>query len=141
MRRRRSFGARLLNRCTMKTRWAPRIFAAGFVLFGASLASAQDSFTAVAEQVNRKMVKVFGAGGFKGLPSYGTGILVSPKGHVLTVNNHILTTQDLRVRLYDGRIFHHCKVIAREPELDVALLKIDDKSVGKLPYFNMSEAA
>ena len=72
------------------------------------------------------MVKLFGAGGFKGLPSYGTGILVSPKGHILTVNNHILTTVDLRVHLYDGR-FYHAKVVAREPGLDVALVKIEER--------------
>src|ERR1041385_8064802 len=91
-----------------------------------AVASAQDSFTTVADQVNRKTVKLFGAGGFKGLPSYGTGILVSPKGHILTCNNHILSSTDLRVHLYDGR-FYHCKVLSREPELDVALVKIADE--------------
>src|SRR5436309_15372269 len=84
----------------------------------------QQAFTTVAGQVNKKMVKLFGAGGFKGLPSYGTGILVSADGFILTVNNHILATTDLRVHLYDGR-FHHAKVIAKEPELDIALVKID----------------
>src|SRR5262245_46116026 len=48
---------------------------------------AQQSLTSVARDVNRKLVKLFGAGGFKGLPSYGTGIIVSPKGYILTVNN------------------------------------------------------
>src|SRR5277367_4690250 len=84
---------------------------------------AQESLTPVVTEVNKKMVKLFGAGGFKGLPSYGTGIIVSPKGHILTVNNHILTTVDLRVHLYDGR-FYHAKVVAKEPGLDVALVKI-----------------
>src|SRR5712691_9863036 len=57
---------------------------------------AQQTFTPVAGEVNKKMVKLFGAGGFKGLPSYGTGILVSNDGYILTVNNHILGTADLR---------------------------------------------
>src|SRR5215471_1541356 len=57
----------------------------------------QDSFTQTAEQVNKKLVKLFGAGGFKGMPAYGTGILVSDNGCILTVNNHILNTPDLRV--------------------------------------------
>src|SRR5437868_2503897 len=86
------------------------------------LARGQESVTAASVEVNKKMVKLFGAGGFKGLPSYGTGILVSPKGHILTVNNHILTTADLRVHLYDGR-FYHAKVVSREPGLDIALVK------------------
>ena len=50
------------------------------LLVAASPAPAQQSFTPVVNEVNKKMVKLFGAGGFKGLPSYGTGILVSPKG-------------------------------------------------------------
>lgn len=102
-------------------------------------ASAQDSLTPVAEQVNKKMVKLFGAGGFKGLVSYGTGFLVSPKGYILTVNNHILTTTDLRVHLYDGR-FYHAKVLFREPELDIALCKIESE-VDLLPYFDIEVEA
>jgi serine protease Do len=102
---------------------------------------AQQPVTGVANEVNKKLVKLYGAGGFKGLPSYGTGILVSPDGYILTVNNHILTTQDLRVRLADGRFYHHCKVVAREPELDVALIKIDDPTLTKLSYFSIQYAA
>ena len=100
---------------------------------------AQESFTAAAEQVNKKMVKLFGAGGFKGMPSYGTGILVSENGYILTVNNHILNTSDLRVHLFDGRMYN-AKVVAREPELDIALLKIE-ADVDKLPYFDVAKEA
>src|ERR1700724_817217 len=104
----------------------PRLLGPVLVLATAAALSAQQSFTGTVAEVNKKMVKVFGAGGFKGLPSYGTGILVSAKGHILTCNNHILSSQDLRVHLYDGR-FYHCKVLFREPELDVALVKIQDE--------------
>ena len=101
--------------------------------------SAQQSFTSTAGEVNKKMVKLFGAGGFKGLPSYGTGILVSAKGHILTCNNHILSSADVRVHLYDGR-FYHCKVVFREPELDVAMVKIIDE-VDFLPHYEFEKAA
>jgi len=120
-----------------------RVFAFGVgvvcLLLVAVTLPAQQSFTSVAGEVNKKMVKLFGAGGFKGLPSYGTGILVSPKGFILTVNNHILATSDLRVHLYDGR-FYHAKVLAKEPELDVALLKIED-DVDGLPSYDFAEAS
>lgn len=99
--------------------------------------SAQAPVTDLAAQVNKKLVKLFGAGGFKGLPSYGTGILVSAKGHILTCNNHILTTADLRVHLYDGR-FYHARVIYREPELDVALCKIEEE-VDFLPHYDFAK--
>jgi serine protease Do len=88
---------------------------------------AQGSVTAVSVDVNKKMVKLFGIGGFKGLPSYGSGILLSKEGHILTVNNHILNTPGILVHVYDGRQFQ-AKVLAREPALDVALLKIDEEA-------------
>ncbi len=102
-------------------------------------APAQESVNPVLAGVNRKMVKLFGIGGFKGLPSYGTGLLVSKHGHILTVNNHILNTPGILVHLYDGRQFQ-AKVLAREPELDVALLKIDD-DVNFLQHFDFAKEA
>jgi serine protease Do len=121
-----------------------RCLLAGFwslvlLVIAAAALPAQQSFTSTAAAVNKKMVKLFGAGGFKGLPSYGTGILVSPHGHILTCNNHILSSADVRVHLYDGR-FYHCKVLFREPELDVALVKIVDE-VDFLPHFDIDKAA
>jgi serine protease Do len=92
----------------------------------------------VAEKVNPKVVKLFGSGGFTGLVSYGTGVLVSPDGYILTVAGHMLDTQDLRVHLSDGRRFH-AKVAVIEPELDAALVKIE-KAEG-LPFFDVAEAA
>lgn len=108
------------------------------VAFGGVVLS-QQPFTPVAAEVNKKLVKLFGAGGFKGLPSYGTGILVSPKGDILTCNNHILSTTDLKIHVYDGR-FYQGRVVAREPELDMALIRIDG-DVDFLPYFDIAKAA
>lgn len=114
------------------------LIAAAFCLAAAGILPAQESFTTVTRDVNRKLVKLFGAGGFKGLPSYGTGILVSPKGYILTVNNHILATSDLRVHLYDGRAYH-ARVVGREPDLDLAVAKIEE-DVDFLPCFDLAEA-
>src|SRR5262249_51398547 len=102
-------------------------------------AAAQESFAEVAREVNQKLVKLFGAGGFSGLPSYGTGVLVSPDGYVLTVASQMLVTQDLRVHLHDGRRYH-AKTVVAEPELDAALVKID-KLEEALPYYDMAKAA
>src|SRR5262245_53075849 len=104
----------------------------------AALASAQAPFHEVSKQVNSKLVKVFGSGGFRGLVAYGTGIVVSPDGFVLTVASHLLDTPELRVHLYDGRRCH-AKVVVIEPELDAALFKID--KVEDLPYFDLPAAA
>jgi serine protease Do len=99
--------------------------------------AAQTTFHDIGKQVNPKLVKVFGSGGFRGLVAYGTGIVVSPDGYVLTIASHLLDTPDLRVHLYDGRRCH-AKVVVIEPELDAALIKID--MVDDLPFFNIPAA-
>lgn len=115
--------------------------ALGLVCAGA-LALAQDPPLAdVIKRVDARLVKVYGAGGVRGLAAYGTGIVVSPTGHVLTVNNHILDTTELRVHLPDGtRLL--AKVVAIEPELDLALLKIQDSTApDDMPHFDLAAAA
>jgi serine protease Do len=111
---------------------------------GTTARAADASFEKVATEVNYKMVKLFGSGGFKGLTSYGTGILVSSQGHILTVANQLLDTQDLRVHLADGRRFR-AKVLFTEPELDAALLVIKQEDGSKLDlnldFFDISAAA
>src|SRR5262245_53300350 len=76
-------------------------------------ARSDESFAKVADNVNNKLVKLFGAGGIRGLASYGTGVLISKDGYILTVNSHILDTTDLRVHMYDGTRYH-AAVVARE---------------------------
>jgi serine protease Do len=95
------------------------------------------SLAGVADQVNRKMVKLFGPGGFRGITSYGTGMVVSPDGYILTTSGPMLDTPDLFVHLWNGRRVR-AKVAVTEPELDAALLKISDK-VDDLPYFDFSK--
>lgn len=97
--------------------------------------------TQLAQEVNPKLVKLFGSGGFKGLPGYGTGVLISQDGYVLTVANHLLETADLRVHLYDGTRLP-ARVIAVEPELDVALLKLgtEKSKIEDLPFYDVLAA-
>ncbi len=54
----------------------------------------------------------------------GTGIIIDPRGYIIT-NHHVVDdVQLLRIRLVDGTS-HNAKVVARDPENDLALLKID----------------
>jgi serine protease Do len=97
------------------------------------------SFADIASGVNKKMVKVFGSGGFRSLASYGSGVIVSPDGYILTVDRPLLNTPELRVHLYDGRRLP-AKVVAIDPELDAAVVKIDGK-VEDLPCFDLAKLA
>ena len=112
--------------------------------FAPAPASAADPFNKVANTVNEKLVKLFGSGGFKGVTNYGTGILISPDGHILTAATQMLDTSELIVHLYDGRRMR-ANVIVIEPELDAAIVKIKvegkkpDESTGlDLPFYDFA---
>jgi S1-C subfamily serine protease len=126
-----------------------RLFGLGLIaiLAAPDWASAADPFDKVCDEVNMKMVKLFGAGGFTRLNNFGTGIIISKEGHVLTVASQLLDTSDLVVHLYDGRRLK-AEVVVVEQELDAAILriKVDGKKPGEpsgldLPFFDFAEAA
>ena len=120
-----------------------RLLVTAFVAAAAlapAAARCDESFAKVADEVNKKMVKLFGSGGFRGLASYGTGVLISADGLILTINSHILDTRDLRVHMYDGTRYH-ARVLCAEPELDVALVRIEAKGLELDHYFDVQAAA
>src|SRR5262245_30194009 len=102
-------------------RFAPTVMWAFALNFPAA---AQDRYEAITTQVNQRMVKVFGSGGFRGVVAYGTGLVISPDGFVLTAAGSLLDTQELRVHLSDGRRCQ-AKVVVVEPALDAALIKVE----------------
>lgn len=54
----------------------------------------------------------------------GTGILIDPRGYIIT-NQHVVEDVNIiRVRLADG-VNYNARVLARDSETDLALLKID----------------
>jgi S1-C subfamily serine protease len=118
-----------------------RMLVVGMLFLAPALLLADETLGEVASRVNPRLVKVYGSGGVKGLPGYGTGILVSADGYILTTANHLPDSSDLRVHLHDGTRLT-AKVVASEPELDAALLKINDKhSPDGLPFFDIAQAA
>jgi len=135
----------------MTKRFASLICAAAVAVAASALtpalAAAADPFNELAEKTNKKLVKVFGAGGFSRLNNFGTGIIISPDGHILTVASQLLDTSDLVVHLYDGQRLK-AQVLAVEPELDAAIIKvrlegkkIDESNGLNLDYFDFAEAA
>ena len=94
------------------------------------------SFAAIVDGVQPKMVKIYGAGGLKGLESYQTGMLISAEGHVLTVWSYVLDSDVITVTLHDGRKFE-AKLLGADPRLEIAVLKIEATD---LPHFTLAEA-
>lgn len=105
------------------------------VLCGVPSVQAQSTPQTIAA-VAPKVVKIFGAGGGKNLYAYGSGFLVSPQGHIVTVWSHILDSDTVTVVLHDGRRFEG-KIVGPEPSLDLAVLKIEAEG---LPYFDLNQA-
>ncbi|HVS34393.1 MAG TPA: trypsin-like peptidase domain-containing protein [Gemmataceae bacterium] len=118
--------------------------ASAVLLCFAGSVRADEAATKEIAEVNKKIVKVWGSGGLHGLPGFGTGFLISGDGYILTADAQLLDTRDLRVHLWDGTKYH-AEVIAQEPELDVALIKIkpasDADKIEDLPHFDLEETA
>jgi len=83
-------------------------------------------------------VKIYGAGGVRGLEHYQSGILISDKGHVLTVSSYVLDSDEVTVVLDDGRRYT-AQQLAADPLTDIAVLKFDS-SGDEIPHFDLSAA-
>jgi serine protease Do len=68
----------------------------------------------------------------------GTGFIIDKNGYIIT-NNHVVEDADkIKVKLKDERELD-AKVIGRDPQTDLALIKIDAK--GDLPVANLGRSA
>ena len=64
----------------------------------------------------------------------GTGVVIDPRGYILT-NHHVVDgVRRINVTLDGGRTYI-AKIVARDPETDLAVIRI--KSPGKLPVVNI----
>jgi len=89
------------------------------------------------DRVQAKMVKIYGAGGYRGFETYQSGLLISSEGHILTAYSSVLDTDSITVYLADGRKFE-AKLLGADPRLEAAVLKIN---AADLPYFDLDRAA
>jgi len=86
--------------------------------------------------------KFFGPQGKGGKPhkqrSMGSGFVISPDGYIVT-NNHVIDNADeVKVQFKNNEKPLTAKIIGRDPETDLALLKIDGKS--NLPYLEFGDS-
>jgi S1-C subfamily serine protease len=84
----------------------------------------------------RKVVKLYGAGGVRGLEAFQSGILVSPDGRIVTVMSTVLDADEIACVLDDGRRYV-AKLVGVDPRRELAVLKIEGED---LPAFVLDEA-
>jgi serine protease Do len=86
----------------------------------------------------RVVVKLFGVGGGS-LDSYGSGVLISPEGHVVTVWNHLVSTGAVTAVLHDGRRFV-VEIVGTSADDDLAVLKLKSGETESWPHVSLVNA-
>lgn len=133
-------GRGILPRFQFRTRRV--LCVCGLALLASLLSPSRSKATGLPETIDgiqRRVVKIYGAGGLRNLAAYGTGFLVTPEGHIATVWSHVLDADEVTVVLHDGRRFA-AKIVNAEPQLDLAIIKID-RDLSDLPHFSASDNA
>ena len=83
----------------------------------------------------RRVVKLYGAGGVRGLEGYQSGILVSPAGHVVTVQSTVLDSDAIDCVLDDGRRYP-ATLVGIDPRRELAVLSL---AAEELPSFALPD--
>ena len=114
------------------------LLAAFIVAFVHCSLSAQNELNGVFREAiassQKRVVKIFGAGAGR-VEGYASGIIVSNDGKIVTMQGVFLDGQQVRVTLHDGTI-HQARVLKRDREQQIALLKIDLETPD---HFELSE--
>jgi serine protease Do len=93
-------------------------------------------FRNVVRQVQAKMVKIVGGGGARGWEPYQSGFCISEDGYILTAWSYVLEAEVVSVTLDDGQKYDG-KLVGYDPQLEIAVLKIDTNG---LSHFKIDSA-
>jgi S1-C subfamily serine protease len=96
-------------------------------------ARAADPFGSASAIARQRVVKLYGAA-IGREKAYGSGVVVSPDGRIVTVLSVLLEGRSLRAILPDGRALP-AQVLARDDRRQLALLKVD---AANLPCFDLT---
>lgn len=64
---------------------------------------------------------------------FGSGVIISPDGYIVTNNHVIANATQLEVRLNNNKVYE-AELIGSDPKTDIALLKIEVEEEEGLPY-------
>jgi serine protease Do len=115
----------------------PATLTLAFAAVSDSAAAERDADAVIAE-AQSKIVKLYGAGGFRGLEGYGTGFLASSEGHVVTSWGPLLDAELPVAVLSDGRRLEG-KLVGADPASGIAVLKLQ-RPGAPFPYFDLADS-
>ncbi len=114
--------------------------ASSFILIvlsgGVSDPAQAQSVRSTVANVQPKIVKIIGSGGFQGLEPYQSGFLISSDGYIVTVWSYVLDCDVVKVTLDDG-LKCDGKLVGYDPKTEMAILKID---ADELAFFDIDES-
>lgn len=116
--------------------WTALVFVS--MAFEAEVARADDLHHTI-RAAQRKVVKIYGAGGLRQMEAYQSGILISAEGHVLTSSSYVLDTDDLIVILDDGRQYE-AEFLGNDPITELAVLELRSEDAA-FEYFDLKASA
>ena len=67
------------------------------------------------------------------MKGYGSGVIISPDGYIITNNHVIENAENVNVKLNDNREFE-AQIVGRDPSTDIALLKIKADNLTYIKY-------
>ena len=102
--------------------WAPKPILAADVGRDANNTINNEALISTSQE---KVVKLYGAGGVKGLESYQSGVIIDNSGHILTSWSTVLDVPKVRVVTFDGRRLD-ATMVGVDPQNELAVLKIED---------------
>ncbi|HVS27328.1 MAG TPA: Do family serine endopeptidase [Burkholderiales bacterium] len=72
--------------------------------------------------------------------SLGSGVIVSPQGYILTNHHVVRAAEEIEILLADGRKTT-ARIVGADPETDLAVLKVDMKSLPAITFGRSEEAS
>lgn len=113
-----------------------RIMTACICLLAVGNSASANDVQNIIDTNQQAVVKLFGAG-VGTLDSYGSGVLVSAEGHVVTVWNHLVNTGFLTAVVADGRRFQ-VTVVGTSLEHDLAVLKLNSNEEDQFSFVELT---
>lgn len=97
-------------------------------IYTKKLAAGPRRFTTNDPQLERMLRNMYGRNIDRTVTSLGSGVIVTPEGHILTNNHVIENAEEIEVFLRDGRQLT-ASVVGADPETDLAVLQINTTNV------------
>lgn len=97
------------------------------------------------EYLNNPFLNYFFGGNMQGrevpmTTGYGSGVIISGDGYIIT-NNHVIKDADKVIVVLNDKKEYEAKLIGQDPNTDIALLKIEGKDFPFVEYGNSDDVA